>query len=127
MTVVLDYSKVPVRCHLCARPATELAPFDRTGFNPVRLVRTHRVLVPYNEEMEDILRQVVYAKPDELYPYTRPIYNDLWRCLNFRELEAVYGREKLHRAYVYSLMANTVVSFYECRDCLALSAKRFTR
>jgi len=108
-------------------PVSELRPFDPTNFNETKLVQTHRVLVPYDEEMEAILGQVVYAKRGELYAYTQPTYNGLWGCLNFRELEALYGREKLHRAYVYDLMANTVVTFYECRDCLALSGKRFLK
>ena len=117
----------PVRCDLCARDVEDLLPFDQTGFNETKLVKTHRILVPRNEEMEEILEQVVYAKSGELYPYTKPIYNDLWRCLNYKELENLYGREKLHQAYIYDLMANTMVSFYECRDCLALSGKRFLK
>jgi hypothetical protein len=117
----------PTRCDLCSRKVDELQPFDHSGCNPIKLKRTHRVLVPTNNEMEAILAQVVYAKPHELHPYTEPLYNDLWRCLNFKELEALYGREKLHQAYVYSLMANTVVVFNECKDCLALSNKRFVK
>ena len=117
----------PVRCSKCSRHVSELQPFEEPEFKGVKLVKTFRVLVPYNELSEAILRDVKYAEPKTAIPYSDTAYKGLWRASNFIELEQKYGRALLHQAYVYDLMADSIVTYHECRDCFAKSSKQFSK
>ena len=104
----------PTHCSKCLRHISELEPFEE--FNGAKLIKSHKVLVAFNEEMETILMQIKYTRSYQLNSEAHTLRN-IWHCSNFKELEKMYGREKLHQAYIYDLTANSIVTVLECREC----------